>query len=98
MYHTVHTAITVDVHPLPVPTITGNAIVCETSAANSYTTEPGMSSYIWTVSPGGTVTAGGTATDNSVTVTWNTAGPQAVTVNYTTPDGCTAVTPTVKPG
>jgi len=54
-----------------------------------------MTNYTWTVSAGGTVTAGGTATSNSVTVTWNTAGAQSVSVNYTNSNGCTAAAPAV---
>lgn len=78
------------------PTISGNTVVCAGSAGNVYTTEPGMTNYIWTVSSGGTITSGGTPTSNSVTVTWNTAPAQTVTVNYSDANGCTAATPTVK--
>jgi hypothetical protein len=55
-----------------------------------------MSNYQWTVTPGGTVVAGGGPTNNSITITWTTAGIEEITVNYTAPNGCTAVTPTVK--
>ena len=55
-----------------------------------------MSDYQWIISPGGTVTAGGTNADQSVTVSWVAAGPQSVSVIYTTPDGCRAVEPKVK--
>jgi hypothetical protein len=53
-----------------------------------------MTNYIWTVSAGGTITAGGTSTSNTVTVTWNTSGPQTVSVSYTS-GTCPASTPTV---
>ncbi len=86
----------VTVNALPAPTITGNLVVCATSTGNSYLTEAGMTNYIWTVSAGGTITAGGFATDNSVTVTWNTPGTQTVSVNYTNGSGCTAASSTVK--
>ena len=85
------------VNPLPVPTISGSAAACASSVNNLYTTEPGMSSYAWTVSAGGTVTAGGTLVDNTVTVTWVTPGAQTVSVNYINGNGCTAAAPTVKP-
>jgi Subtilase family/PKD-like domain/Secretion system C-terminal sorting domain len=85
----------VTVNTLPIPTITGPTMVCATSTGNVYTTEAGMSGYIWTVSAGSTVTAGGTATSNTVTVTWNTAGAQTVSVNYTNGNGCTAASPVV---
>ncbi len=80
----------VTVNPLPVPTITGPATACQGSAGNVYTTEIGMANYIWTVSPGGTITAGGTTSNNVVIVTWNTTGPQRVSVIYTNGNGCTA--------
>ena len=89
------TVYNVTVNPLPVPAITGIASVCLNSPGNVYTTQPGMTGYSWTVSPGGTITAGGTATNNTVTVTWNTSGPQTVAVNYTNGNGCTAASQTV---
>lgn len=85
----------VTVNPLPVPTITGSNAICVGSSGITYTTESGMSSYLWSVSAGGAITAGGTSTSNSVTVTWNTTGAQTVSVNYTNTNGCTATTATV---
>ena len=67
---------------LELPTLQGPANVCQGSVSNVYTTEPDKSDYLWTVSAGGTITGGGTLTDNTVTVTWNTAGSQTVTVNF----------------
>ena len=81
------------VNDIPVPTITGPNPACIGSSGNIYTTEPGMTNYIWTVSAGGTLTPNG----NSATVTWNTTGDQSVSVNYTTPGGCTALIPTTLP-
>ncbi len=86
----------ITVNPLPVPTITGSASVCINSTANVYTTQVGMSNYVWTVSAGGTITAGGTPTSNTVTVNWTTAGAKTVTVSYTNPvTGCSAASPFV---
>lgn len=85
----------VDVHPLPVPVITGSATACIGSTGNVYTTGAGMSNYTWAVSAGGTVTSGGTTSSNTVTVTWNTTGPQTVSVGYTDLNGCTSASPTV---
>ena len=81
---------------MPAPTILGPASVCFNSTGNVYTTEtgPGIHNYIWNVT-GGTITAGGTPTDNTVTVTWNTVGNESVSVNYTDINGCTAALPTV---
>jgi len=70
-----------------VPAVTGNI----------YTTEAGKSSYLWTVSAGGTITAGGGTGSNTVTVTWNTPGARSVSVNYTDGNGCTAAAPVVYP-
>ncbi|MBC8436094.1 MAG: SBBP repeat-containing protein, partial [Bacteroidetes bacterium] len=84
----------VNVNALPVPTITGSGTECNGSSGVIYSTESGMTSYTWTVSAGGTITAG-TGT-NTITVTWNASGAQAVTINYTNTNGCTAATPTVK--
>ncbi len=83
------------VDPLPLPTLSGSASVCVASTGNIYTTEAGMTNYAWVVSPGGTITAGGTTTNNTVTVTWNTAGPQTVQVNYLNANLCTAALPTI---
>jgi trimeric autotransporter adhesin len=85
----------VTVSALPHPTLTGPTAVCAGTASNVYTTQTGMTNYMWIVSAGGTVTAGGTSTKNTVTVTWTTAGPQTVSVNYTNTSGCTATSPTV---
>jgi len=89
------TVYNVTVGVLPVPTLVGPSPVCVNTTNNVYTTEAGMSNYVWTVSAGGTITAGGGTTNNTVTVTWNTAGPQTVSVNYTN-GGYTAASPTVK--
>ena len=84
----------VTVNALPVPTITGNATVCAGTSGVTYSTEAGMTGYAWSISAGGAITGGSGA--NSVTVTWNTAGAQTISVNYTNPAGCTAAAPTLK--
>ena len=86
------TSKTINVNPLPVPTITGPASICVGTTSNVYTTEAGMTGYTWTVSAGGTITAG--STSNSITVTWTTPGAKTVCVNYTNANGCTATAPT----
>ena len=78
----------VTVNALPLPTITGSAVVCQGTAGVVYTTQAGMTSYIWWVSAGGTITAGGTSTSNTVTVTWNGSGAQTIHANYINASGC----------
>ena len=81
----------VTVNPLPVPTISGPASACQGSTGNVYTTQAGMTNYAWTVSPGGTITAG--SGTNTITVTWNASGANSVSVGYTNANGCASATP-----
>lgn len=83
----------VTVLAVPVPVITGTNSVCAGTTGVVYSTAAGQVSYVWTVSAGGTLTAG--SGTNSITVTWNTAGPQSVSVNYTNAGNCSAASPTV---
>lgn len=83
----------VTVNASPVPTITGSSTACVSSTNNSYTTQTGMTGYVWTVSAGGTITAG--AGTSAITVTWTTTGAKTVTVNYNNASGCAAPTATV---
>jgi hypothetical protein len=86
-------SLAVTVNPLPVPTITGTSTLCVNSGNYAYSTETGMTNYIWAVSSGGSISSGqGTAT---VQVNWVSAGAQTVSVNYTNASGCQAATPTV---
>jgi hypothetical protein len=84
----------VTVNPIPVPTLTGDIVSCAGATGVVYTTEAGMNSYSWSFSAGGINTSGGTSTSNTITMTWNTAGPQWVKVSYTSPAGCAATAPT----
>ena len=84
---------TVTVKMLPDPTLSGPALNCEQTAI-TYTTETGMQNYIWVISAGGTVTAGGQATDPGVTVIWSTTGSHFISVNYTLA-GCVTPNPAV---
>jgi len=87
---------TVYVKPLPIPVITGENSVCIGVPAKIYSTETGKLNYLWTIPPEATVTAGGTTTDNTVTITWNTVGNYSISVNYTEPSTqCTASTPSI---
>jgi large repetitive protein len=87
------TLLAITVNPPATPTIAGPASVCVGSTGKIYTTQTGMTNYTWTVGGGGSITAGGTATDNTVTVTWNTVGVWPVTVNYNNANGCAGLNP-----
>lgn len=74
------------------PTITGDSLLCYQTSPNTYSTEAGMNNYLWTVTSGGTFVG---ATDtNVVQVQWNHRGMHTLSVNYMTPAGCTAASPT----
>ncbi|MEP0710449.1 MAG: PKD-like domain-containing protein, partial [Algoriphagus sp.] len=89
------------VNELPIPTLTPTPAgeIC-VGASITYTTETGQSNYVWTI-PGTagtdyTITSGGIgATDNSVTLTWLTAGIKNVSINYNNSNNCTAASATV---
>ena len=85
------------IHQLPVPILSGITTLCVGTSGVIYSTQSGMTNYQWSVSPGGTITAGGTATDNSVTISWIAPGPQWVSINYHDANGCTAVDSTSYP-
>jgi uncharacterized protein (TIGR02145 family) len=90
------TILNVTVNSRPVPVLTGSSSVCAGSAGNIYSTAAGKTNYVWTISSGGTITSGGTPTSNTATVTWNTAGAQTISVNYTDPVTlCAAASPTI---
>jgi len=82
------------VNPRPLPTITGDIVICQGSQGVIYTTEPNMLNYIWNISSGGTITAG--SGTNEIKVTWNGLGGQTVSVNYLNSFGCDALSPTLK--
>jgi|APCry1669189101_1035198.scaffolds.fasta_scaffold00032_1 uncharacterized protein (TIGR02145 family) len=82
---------TVTVSPTPVPTVSGPTTCYPGSSGNIYTTETGMSGYSWTISAGGIINSG--SGTNSISVTWNTAGAQYVTITYTNGSGCSPVSP-----
>ena len=83
------TQLDVTVNPLPDPIINGPQTPCLGAPGNVYSTTAGMSNYIWSVSSGGTITGGGSTTDNSATVTWNETGTHWISLIYTDGNGCT---------
>lgn len=85
--------VNVVVAPTPI-FLTSVTNACVGSAGNLYSTDSGNSSYVWIVSAGGSITSGGSSTDNSVTVTWNSSGNQTVSVNYSN-GSCSAASATL---
>ncbi len=83
----------VSVLSVPVPLISGENQVCEGSTGVTYTTQSNNTAYVWTVSSGGTITAG--AGTDAITVNWTGNGNQTVSVNYANSLGCGAIAPTV---
>jgi hypothetical protein len=71
----------VTLSPVVSPTLSGPTQV-GAGTTQVYSTEMGMSSYQWSVSSGGTISSGGSSTDHTVSVAWNTAGSQSVSVSY----------------
>lgn len=74
------------VEALPSPGITGSTSVTQAPAQVTYTTETGMSNYVWTVTSGGTITSG--AGTNKIVVNWTNIADQSVTVSYSNQNGC----------
>ena len=84
---------TVTLNTAPVPVIFGEILSCEGATGLIYSTQPDFTGYTWTISAGGTITSG--AGTDAVTVKWNNAGTQSVSVAYTNSLGCQSITPTV---
>jgi hypothetical protein len=88
----------VTVNALPNPTLSGPNIVCQGAAGNIYTTQSGsgIRNYIWYVN-GGTIDAGGTASDPTITITWTDQGARSVGVKYENSYGCSSALPVIYP-
>ncbi|TSA27894.1 MAG: hypothetical protein D4R67_05220 [Bacteroidetes bacterium] len=80
----------------PNPTITGPDTVC-TGSSGTFTTEPGMTNYQWTLTGNPIINGGGSPTENTITLTWITMGSYQICVNYTDINGCTSADSTVYP-
>ncbi|MEI6900522.1 MAG: hypothetical protein WCL00_11640, partial [Bacteroidota bacterium] len=85
----------VQVHPRPVPVITGADSSC-LGQTEIYYTSSGNLLYQWSHSPGGTIISGGSGTDTSITMQWTALGNQWIKVSYTDTNGCSALAPTLK--
>jgi ELWxxDGT repeat protein len=82
------TFVDVNINPLPAPTISGNNTVCANSTGQIYSVASSGNNFNWVVM-GGTITAG--QSTNQITVTWGTSGAGNVQVTETIPtSGCNA--------
>lgn len=87
-------SITVNAFESPVITTPGEEF-CPGEAV-TYSCQAGKTNYVWdTTGSGATWVAGGTLTDNFITLSWTTPGAKTITVNYTDA-GCTADPPVAK--
>ncbi len=84
-------AVAIAVNELVTATITSSQNVPCFEKEITYTTESGMSNYMWTVTSGGMIVAGGTNTDDSITVVWDELGAQSVSVSYESDNACMAI-------
>ncbi|SEQ03149.1 Ig-like domain-containing protein [Flavobacterium urocaniciphilum] len=73
------------------------ATITENSSNNciltntTYTTQAGMSNYVWTLSTGAVIVSGGGVNDNFITVQWTQTGTNSVSVSYNDSNGCSLV-------
>jgi len=82
----VRLAVTVTFSGSVAAVITGGSAEACVFESVTYTTNTGMTNYIWTVSANGNITAGGQTGDNFVTVSWTAIGAASVGISYT--DAC----------
>ena len=54
----------------------------------TYTTQKGMSNYMWLPSNGGMIIAGGSSNDDYITIIWDELGTQSVSVSYEGDNAC----------
>jgi hypothetical protein len=90
-YGTIQISRDIKLTSLPQPSISGN-MKPNTGTTHSYSTEAGMSDYVWTVTSGEILSGQGT---KQVSVKWDcsfTAGH--IKVNYTNANGCSAIVAT----
>jgi phosphoribosylcarboxyaminoimidazole (NCAIR) mutase len=78
----------VTINPLPTPAFnTPTTTVCANATGVTYTLSSTYSSYNWSIS-GGSITAGGGATNNSATVTWGSGASGTISVTVTDGNAC----------
>jgi len=81
-----HAGITMTVETITPPSISGPVTVCNPSTVTYSVSDPGGITFLWTVTNGTIV---GSATNSTVDVLWNVAGPGTVSIDVTSAIGCT---------
>ena len=81
--------ININMNPATPNFATTDVLVCENENNVTYILAGTYTAYDWTIA-GGTVSSGGTASDNTVTVNWGTNGIGSVAVIVTDTNGCQA--------
>ncbi|MBX2930280.1 MAG: PKD domain-containing protein [Saprospiraceae bacterium] len=79
------------VSPSIAPQLSCRGTVCEGTSV-TYTTDADCGTFLWTISPNGTVTAGGGPMDNFISINWNSGSEGLIELqvaNCTTGDYCT---------
>jgi hypothetical protein len=82
---------TVEVRPLPVPSLNGPTTPC-INITYMYSTESGMKNYNWSISPGGQIVSG--FHSYQVLVKWTLPGARWLKIYYETPYYCKPLIPT----
>jgi hypothetical protein len=80
--------VTVTVKPLPICSITGNNPVCP-NTTTTYTGEPGMTNYAWTITGNGTISGASNAQTISV-IPGNTCNSYTLRLTVTNSGSCTS--------
>ncbi|MEI6883733.1 MAG: choice-of-anchor L domain-containing protein [Bacteroidota bacterium] len=85
-------------HPHPLPTIQSSLTSACIGIPVTYTTEAGMSNYLWSYTAASAMlVSGGTTADNTITLSWTAIGTTTLSVNYTDAYNCSALSPASLP-
>jgi gliding motility-associated-like protein/uncharacterized repeat protein (TIGR01451 family) len=79
---TVRLAVTITISSSTMPIITGGTPQVCTLQQVTYTTNAGMTNYLWSVT-NGIIVSGGQTSNNTITISWLAVGNGSVTVSYT---------------
>ncbi len=89
------TSLPINVSNFPIPSISGPQSLIIGSGLATYSTEPGMSQYNWSISPGGSIVSG--AGSSEISVLWETIGNMSIGLTYTNTTGCASQNPSILP-